>query len=85
LDLYRQEKVEEGRCTIPCRGGILGGKQCLATSQDLFDTSNLYVYSKILQQLITTSRDNLMANAPYWQELWNMFLERMWLPTKIPQ
>jgi hypothetical protein len=62
---YKQEKVEEGRCTIPCRGGILSIKQCLATSQDLCDTSNLDVYSKILQQLVTTSGNNLMANAPY--------------------
>jgi hypothetical protein len=46
---YRQKKVEEARCTIPCRGGILGIKQCLVGSQDLCDTSNLDVYSIILQ------------------------------------
>lgn len=62
---YRRKKVEEGRCTIPCRGGILGIKQCLVGSQDLSDTSNLHVYSKILQQLVTTLGDNLMANVSY--------------------
>jgi hypothetical protein len=44
----RKDKVEEGKCKVPSRDGILGIKKWLARLQDLWD-NNQNVYTKVLE------------------------------------
>lgn len=44
----RNNKVEEGKCKVPSRGGILGIKKWLTRLQDLWD-NNQNFYTKVLE------------------------------------
>jgi hypothetical protein len=44
----KKDKVKEGKCKVPSRGGILGIKKWLARLQDLWD-NNQNVYTKVLE------------------------------------
>jgi hypothetical protein len=47
VPIKRNDKVEEGKCKVPSRGGILGIKKWLARLQDLWE-NNQNVYTKVL-------------------------------------
>jgi hypothetical protein len=43
VPINRNDKVEEGKCKVPSRGGILGIKKWLARLEDLWeDVQNVY-------------------------------------------
>jgi hypothetical protein len=53
----KNDKVEEGKCEVPSRGGILGIKKWLARLQDLWD-NNQNSIPKFLNSLPQTLVNN---------------------------
>jgi len=53
VSTYGKKAIENGRCKVPSRGGILGIKKWLVGLQNLWD-NNQDIYTKIFEQPTTT-------------------------------